>query len=101
MFFHNIFPFFRRSVLLRDHDLPPSLGGSDGFPPAITTSASVSKGSHYEQIEFYGMRENEVAPGIKKEDDARAKESRHSSSPPQGWLLLTDEHLAAASMESR
>ena len=47
------------------------------------------------------MRENEVAPGIRKEDDARAKESRHSSSPPQGWLLLTDEHLAAASMEQR
>lgn len=89
--------FFRRSVLLRDHDLPPSLGGSG----AITTSASVSRGSHYEQIEFYGMRENEVAPGIRKEDDARAEESRHSSSPPQGWLLLTDEHLAATSMESR
>ena len=100
VFHKQFFCFFRRSVLLRDRDLPPSLGGS-GVPLAITTSASVSKGSHYEPIEFFGMRENEVAPGVRKEDDARAKESRHSNSPPQDWLLLTDEHLATTSMESR
>ena len=93
-----VFVFFRRSVLLRDHDLP-SLGGSGDPMATIMTSASASKGSHYEPIEFFGMRENEVAPGIRKEDDARAKESRHSNSPPQDWLLLTDEHLAATSME--
>ena len=83
--------FLRRSVLLRDQDLPPFL----------YSSTSVSKGSHYEPIEFYGMRENEVAPGVRKEDDAQAKESRHSASPPRDWLLLTDEHLAAISMERR
>ena len=47
------------------------------------------------------MRENELAPGVPKEDNVRAKESRYSASPPQDWLVLTDEHLAAASMESR
>ena len=85
--------------MLRNQDLPSSLGG--GVPPAIPTSASVPKGSHYEQIEFYGMRENDIAPGIRKDDDARAKELRLSASPTQDWLLLTDEHLAATNLDSR
>ena len=70
----------RRSALLRDS------------PILIPTSAN---GSHYEPIEFYGLRENEVAPGIKKDEKKREKVSRRSSSP-QDWLEITDEHINAA-----
>ena len=74
----------RRSVLLRD------------LPPALPTSASVS---HYEPIEFFGMRENELAPGVQKEESEQEKGGRRSVSP-QGWLEITEEHLAGANAES-
>ena len=70
----------RRSALLQDIPIP-----------ALTSS----NGSHYEPIEFYGIRENEVAPGVKKEEKKREKVSRRSVSP-QGWLEITDEHINAA-----
>ena len=78
---------YRRSVLLRD------------LPRAVTTSAGVTNGSHYEPIEFYGMRENEVAPGVTKESGGQGKGERRSDSP-QDWLEITEEHLSATSVES-
>lgn len=69
----------RRSALLRDIPIP---------------APTSSNGSHYEPIEFYGIRENEVAPGIKKEKKEQEKVLRRSSSP-QDWLEITDEHVNA------
>lgn len=69
------------------------------LPPALPTSASVSNGSHYEPIEFFGMRENELAPGVQKEESEQEKGGRRSVSP-QGWLEITEEHLAGANAES-
>lgn len=84
----------RRSALLRE------------LPPA---TPSPSSGSHYEPIEFYGMRENEMAPGLPKERasttamaTATGQEKRQSprrSVSPQDWLEITSEHLSGNSSE--
>lgn len=76
----------RRSALLRD------------LAVTVPSSASVSTGSHYEPIEFYGMRQNEVAPGIQKLTSEKSGDRRSVS--PQDWLEVTAEHLSGASTES-